>query len=327
MHKRNLDKSREGDIIRDHAQVGATGNADVTSLTPASAPRVADNPVRGSVTNGLDTVIDLVVALGQDATSVGLEGVSGKADSGGTSVQSGFEVGLTRRDSLVAGDLGDELGRVGLARAGLTSSARDVRVGGFSLDTASKGDVVKGVFSPATLAAIRSGVTRSDLLRSQHLKGVLASDLTIRFNGGSGAKSPARTALTLVLDGGHSTVVAPVNVVGNGAINDGGDASHVGVVTRAVVQKASAEFINGQVRELGDTKDGFARGQDVFSVLLVGLVDVVLEDGETVSFFSFRVLLAVVDLEVLPSVEVGSIRSGGDDASESENSGDRKSVV
>lgn len=239
-------------------------DADVTGFAPSGTPRVADNPVSGSVTDSLDAVIDVVVAHRQDTTSVGLEVSGGEADRRRTTVQSDSEVAFTSGDGGVATDSGNEGRRVGLASASLTSCARHVWVSRFSLDTTGLDNIVEGMLGPTTLATIRSGVARGDLLRSEGLKGISTNELAIRFNGSGGAEGPAGTALSLILDRGDNTVVAPVNVVGDRTIE--GRVNGFLTRARAVVQVLSLKFSRGQVRKLSDTKNRFAVDEHVLTV-------------------------------------------------------------
>lgn len=68
-------------IVGDRTGVLSVGEADEAGLTPSSAPRVSDLPVRGCVhSDGLNAVVNTGSAHRQDATSVAVPVVRVNAD-------------------------------------------------------------------------------------------------------------------------------------------------------------------------------------------------------------------------------------------------------
>jgi len=236
----------------DTALVAATDHADVTLLTPRGTPGVLDNPVVlasiGTITNGEDTVVEVGAAGAvKDTRGVELEallvGLNGNGD--GLCANSGEEsrlaVGL---DVLVAGE-GDN-GRASLASA-ITSS---VGVGSLGADTMVVHDPLEGTVHETTTAAVVTGgasTVNKLLLRDVGERALLDGPSTL--NGTSGGEGPAGTALALVLDGGDSTIVAPVpGIVGRDRV-DLSDVQAACIVRLDIAESehGRAELLGGQI--------------------------------------------------------------------------------
>lgn len=102
-------------------------------------------------------------------------------------------------------------------------------------------------------------------------------------------ESPARSTLSLVLDFGYNILGSPVNRLGGYEIFGGVEScsNYCWFVNKSFVYVLD-EFFSGPVSELVDSfgVSGFALVEQ--SVVLFNFVQVVLEDGETLSSFYRR---------------------------------------
>ncbi len=208
--------------VEDTALAGAAvegsgvGQQDVSGHAPRCTPRVLHLPVAGTV-GGTVADSEHTVVQGGSARAgqhtggieleAGLVGLNGNrhgllGDGGAESI------GVLLGHIVVAGDGGGGGARRGLART--VSSL--VRVCLLSAQTTVVDDVLEGVVHQATVAAlvaVAAGAVHQLLLGERHqLAGLDLGDTLDRAGGG---ESPAGSALTLVLDGGHGALGHPVD--------------------------------------------------------------------------------------------------------------------
>ena len=195
-------------VVLNTAHVVATLNTDVTLLTPAGTPRVADdvvvNTVLGTITDSEDTVVELSTALGgDDTTSVELEGRAGSSEgnSDGLLSNSSSEGSRTLLDNLITVEaLGGDDDVSGGSSARKVTSLVGVRSKGSSTLVVV---VVVSKIHQTTVAAVVAVSTTSavnELLLGE-LDELVATEDVSRLDSSSGSESPARTALALILDG------------------------------------------------------------------------------------------------------------------------------
>ncbi len=309
------------------ALVAVADHADVTLLTPRGAPRVLDDPVvlasLSAVTDSEDTVVELGAASSiEDTTGVELEGLLGSHDGNGDGdgVDGGHEGSLVEGgDELVAGDLG--LGSAGLLARLVLGGVRVVLLNAEAsvLDTP-----LESVVHQATAAAVVAvGARAINHLLLGNGEEVAGLDLPSTLDGAGGGEGPAGTALALVLDGGDSTLGAPVEGV---SVADAGELSSVEGVGKGsldVVETGvlGSELLVGEVTELVDGEGvGVALGVLGEDVVEVGLEGVVL--GEEVGHL---VLLGVLLDEASEEELILRISEGGGGASSDQNRKDNNS--
>lgn len=202
---------------------------DVTGFTPASTPRVLDEPVVDIVSddvllvtesNDEHTVVKRRTAR-QIINSSDVELPWSSVDSDGersVGNQVGSDLGFVGGNHGVVGDLGSDVGTVKRA----SSINCLVRVAGFSVNSSVGHDVSESVRLETTLAArvarLRAVVSHAFVITiDQVLFGKtsqsVAGQKPLSFNVTSGRESPARTALTLVLNRSNSSFGSPVERV------------------------------------------------------------------------------------------------------------------
>lgn len=322
-------------LISNTTGVLAEQQTDVTVLTPRGVPAVADAPVLlvgrriHTKTSELHAVVQSrvsVLATGgrsQHSASVRLPHRGIDADGDRTIlvkvlgekilVLVGAGVSATGSGIDETGDLGNDGRCVVSASTSNTRVTRHIRVAGLSLDTGNL-HVSIGSNSVTTVATLITAlsVAVDGLLRSQ-LDGVVTLEDVGRLDGLSGREGPARTALTLILDGGDSDGAvairsAPVKVGGErGRLEGLADLSLLaeeGVVTDGglEVQVLALELNGVEIRELVDTECG----RRVELLQLLSALHVLGEDGEAVSLMSIGLVgLAVLVLELGPLILKG----------------------
>jgi len=271
-------------VVLNTAHVVATLDTDVTLLTPAGTPRVADdvvvNTVLGTITDSEDTVVELSTALGgDDTTSVELEGStrSSKSNGDGLLSNSSSEGSSTLLDGLITVEV---LGRdddVSLgSRASLVTSLVGVRSKGSSTVVT---EVLKGAVHQTTVATLVLVLATSAVnkLLLRELDELVTTEDVSRLDSSNSGESPARTALALILNGTNDlTLLAPVNgsrstegvdLDGSLTTDGGANGLELGV---------SSELISGHISELSDTH---GEGLVTLSVVLEDGGKVVLEGG------------------------------------------------
>ena len=233
----------------------------------------------------------------------------------GLKSNSGLEgIQVVGSDVNVLGDLGDR--GAGLARSILSS----VRIRRFSAESSVLDDVLEGIIhqsSIASLVSVAAGAVNQLLFREGGELSGLEGDSS--FNRSGGGERPARSALSLVLDGGHGVVLSPVNVVRDGdqsihVQSDSGD----GRVDSDGLESSllGLEFSKGQVSEFVDSQSPGAS----FSVVLGDHVVVGLEDVVSVGILGSGVRLVVGNLELGEFLEVflfrDTVSRSGEDGQE-----------
>jgi hypothetical protein len=138
-----------------------------------------------------------------------LGSINGNRD--GPNRTSGLDKGRlgARGNILVTGDVTTRVGSLVLASVGTSGG---VRVGSLGVKTLVLDNVLEGVIHETTVAALitlGSGAINKILLGegSKSSRG----DLVATLNGAGGGERPARSALSLILDGGDGTLRAPIN--------------------------------------------------------------------------------------------------------------------
>jgi len=266
------------------------GDTDVSTFTPAGAPRVLDDPevlaVFGTVTNDEDTVVERGTAGGavDDTTLVELEdrGISLDGSGDWASSDSGGELNV-----IVGGNgnptevLENDLGLVEFAG----SLGSGVWVDGTEFNSVVTG-VLEGSGHNTAIASVSSvgaGTIDELLLRESLQESVLNS--VEAFQSTDGGERPAGTAVALVLHWGDCVLASPVNSGGDsggGSLENcgigGGGSSDVGWAGSEV---SGSEFFSGHISELVEFNLVWA----VFGLHLLDLVVVLFEDSESVIFF------------------------------------------
>lgn len=158
-------------------------------------------------------------------------------------------------------------------------------------------DVLEGVVHPTTVASLVAEAARAvDQLLLGKVVLSLAVDSLVGLNLGVGGEGPARSARSLVLNGGDVTLGNPVDGGSGGGLSLGlFDVSGLNVEGEV----GGGELFGGQVHEL-------VGGHDVglFGVSVVGLdhLEVLLEDHHSEAIvFGVSVLLAV---DLFPGLEL-----------------------
>lgn len=156
----------------------------------------------------MDAVIDLGAAVLDDTSVVELPRRSISTDRERTSLVSPVEhlFFISRLgDVRPRVDNIEDVGRVELA----LSVFGGVRVRGERVLSSGLFEVVVGSIGPTSVTSVGSGVAVNNLLHGEVVE--LASvEESIRFDGFGGRESPARSALSLVVDGGDGVLRSPV---------------------------------------------------------------------------------------------------------------------
>jgi len=275
------------------------GHPDEAGFTPARAPGVTDNPVgtggNGVVSNSDDGVVCRGGAVRPrvDTGFVGLEAIAGSVDgdSNGLSIDSGHHGGVVSTDGSVSRSVDFPIGGIVFAGTVYTS----VRVSGFEFGLAGL-EVIESFVRPSSVTTEATIMVAVNLLLRGESQELASLDAVTSLHGLSGTESPARTALTLIFDGGRA---ASGPVLGSTELLSGDD-MHIGVVVVGLRLIAATESL--LVFSLG------AVGQVVVSSDVSRLkIGVVSEDvrvslepsGETdTEFLSGVVALAVVSNEL-----------------------------
>jgi len=273
----------------DHADIATVGGhikVDVTSIAPASAPRVADNPVgfraRRRISDSLNAVVDRAGAGLEDTAGVGLPRLSSNANGDRASgVQHRLE--LTTGRGHIAGVGGDGfIGFASGAELAATSLSNVVRIIGISIKTIALLDGVGvSIMRPASIATVVVVSTSSALLnRLNNQSAVL--DHVERLLSLIGRVSPAGAALALVLDRGDivlASMVAPVNITGHHVVGEGGK---IWGTVGEILHQANRELLLSHVSEDVHTKDFTTTNGNMVSILLGNALKSRLEDPESV---------------------------------------------
>jgi len=197
-------------------------------------------------------------------------------------LQIGFGSGLDIDEGLEGGS------RVGSV-VGTSSIFSSVGIRVFSIDTSVVDDVLHGLSHQTTVAtfiSIRTRAINQVLLRER--VELVGGDLVATFSRSSGGERPARTALSLVLNGSDGTFLGPVPSGGGSSgifvslFSNGGGRDFSSKVELSV-------FLVGQVSHVVHGNSvGFSR-----LVVFINELLVVLEDGISVLEFVVAVGLAM----------------------------------
>merc|ERR1711970_942362 len=314
---------------------------DVTVVTPGGAPTVLRSPVRsaavGAVTDTSDGMVQSAAAASVrsvDAARVELEansaGIDGNTDNtlfsnGGLEIRFGVLGGGT------ASVEGTDAGALWVTGARPLGRSGSITVAVVAADSAVLHDVVESIVNPTTVAghvvvwAKRSVVLTAaidELLhRSTGPRGtvLLTAGAHGSLKGGAGAKRPAGTARSLVLDRGDLDL--RFGVGGRSPVNGVRERVAAGdKVGWALVVESDAWGLLGLgqvllselgVAEVGELVHGYGVGLAAGLVVEVVSLDkgqVLLEDGHSAGLLGGGVALAESRLELVP---LGVEGSGG----------------
>jgi hypothetical protein len=224
---------------------------------------------------------------GDDTRAVVLERISVDSDGERTvvnepSLHGGLRSGVGARDAGNVGKRNVQLHTVHVAGASLSG----VGIGSLSGQTTPGLDISHSSPRPATVATlVANGSVASDvgasvravnnsLLREEDLLVLLDDVLGLDVTGGG--EGPARTALTLILNGGNLTLSSPIegggeglnreallgDTVGEARLDDNLAESGAGALEAGHTGEGGAELLLSQVRELVDGEAGADLGLD-----------------------------------------------------------------
>lgn len=193
-------------------------------------------------------------------------------------------------------------------------------------------DVVESQFGDSTVATTLTTTLISVLDARDHLLGgegleVTGVDSSEGFNDGSGSKSPARTAVTLILNGGNNTSSSPIDGCGEIVnIDVGGlQVSEHGVLGRGILdtlgetESGFLEFFSGLISEIVNT---LLVSHGSISVVGLDLSQLLFEDSLSLVVFSRELGVTLVEvLDVFVEGVVGQLvplRSSSDQSDQSE---------
>lgn len=214
------------EFSKDHRQL--PGHADVSTLAPVGTPAVLHGPVVHAlalerrvraISDGEHAMIEIVLAISasiidKDAVLVQHElvlgGIDGNADGSNSGERLVERVLIARFDVNVARARGDGVRLDELASALLAL----VRVFLLGREVAHRLNVVEGVVHETAIAAlvVELGRAVDKLLLGE--RDELAHETEVSaLEAARRAERPAATALTLVLDGRHGALLAPINAL------------------------------------------------------------------------------------------------------------------
>jgi len=262
--ERGRDLSDEGvDEVVDAALVLLTDETDVALLTPGLAPRVLDLPellllVSDTVADKENTVVEALAAReGEDTAEVELPhgGVNTDGERA-VGVEGSDHLGLGAVDSLPARELV-------LASSSVVAGALSASVGilSLSVDTLADG-IGHGIGHQTTVAAavadllalvLHAVVVAVDKLLLREERKLLVSNIVGTLGIAADAERPAGTAVALVLDGSHSTVLNPVLARGPVAELGAGGRKEITLDGRGIegMEVELGELLLGEISELG----------------------------------------------------------------------------
>ena len=170
-------------------------------------------------------------------------------------------------------------------------------------------DVFEGVGHQTTTATVGLGIAIDKLLFREGDELTSGNEVTT-FESTSGRESPAGTAGTLVLDGGDSTLLSPIDFT----FESGGvdDVLLSGGLEHATAHLGGGEFGVGHISE----RSGTNGVRVVLSVDLLSPGHVVFEDLSTVGTFGRKVVLSIFSFK---SREVAVDAQGESDGKESKD--------
>jgi len=299
MRRRRLSEVRIVNLgVNTALSFGSTvlAHPDEAGCTPACAPGVTYNPVGSGGARVVSNSDDGVVSGGgacsrQDTGFVGLEAIAGSVDgdSNGLSIDSGHHGGVVSTDGSVSRSVDFPIGGIVFAGTVCTS----VRVSGFEFGRAGL-EVSESFVSPTSVTTVAFCVA-VNLLLSGESQELVSLDAVTSLGGLSGSERPARTALSLILDGGGA---ATSPILGSTELLSG-DNVLFGVVVRLRLLAGTEHLLVFSLGAVGQV----VVSSDV-SRLKIGVVSedvrVSLEpSGETdTEFLSGVVALAVVSNEL-----------------------------
>jgi len=209
-----------------NTRAGFDSDLDVTVESPGGTPRVLDKVVVGavlsSVADGEDTMVKVgsTGRSGEDTRVVHLEGSSVSFDSDGGRAHGDGSLkggGVVLRNVRVFGGLNGSGLRMSASLLLTSVGVVVLRDGGVSCEER------EGEIHGATVASIVSGGAINELLLGEAHKFLVGGEV-VTFHSTSGGESPARSARSLVLNGGDTSGGNPVDraSVGDGILSDGG---------------------------------------------------------------------------------------------------------
>jgi hypothetical protein len=205
---------------------GFDSDLDVTVESPGGTPRVLDKVVVGavlsSVADGEDTMVEVgsTGRSGEDTRAVHLEGSlvgfdsDGGRGNGDGSLKGG---GVTLSNVIVVGGLNGSGLLIFASRLSSNVGVVCLRDGGVRFEE------LEGEVHRTTIASIVSCGAINELLLGEAHKFLVGSEVGT-FHSTGGGESPARSAASLVLNGGDTSSGNPVDggSVGDGILSGGG---------------------------------------------------------------------------------------------------------
>ena len=337
----NLNK---GSLISDTTEVGAHLQIDKALNTPVGVPAVTNNPIswRGRlvVSSELDAVVEIRIRVRASAlhhtTSVILPRLSIDANGNRAHVvQLGQQQVLVltvartsaRRNGVAV--VGHSHHGLGCAESALSigaRTARSVRIVSLGLQTASLLHIFVSSDSVTSTAASIISIARNDLLWGQNGLGMVGAQPR-RLNLLSGAKGPARAALTLILHWGASTFGKPIPLGRRGGSSlDGVDINPLLLLRGGGEAKLGGLELGGRnVGELVNAIDVISILAKLSLVVLAQLGDSLQIGEEGLLGFKFGLVAHVLFVEfvseVVPLLEQRLVAvNGGDEQDQRHNS-------
>jgi hypothetical protein len=299
--------------------LSVSGHPDVSRQSPASSPRVLNEPIGASIRNSPSDSENSVVQLGRrasgfvvDSGAVKLERALRSIDSnrGGSKSNLCLEVVfITLVDIGKSSQSGSRVGSVIVARSSILGS---VGIRSFGVNSLVGNDVSHGLShksSFTSLVSLSSGAIHQVLFGQRNE--ALGGKEVATFGRTGGGERPARSALFLVLNGSNGALGSPIKRNGESRRSRMSNVDLGGNISSAKID--SGKFISGEVSKLVH-----GNGESL-SGLVVSLNEVHVRFEDSISVLEFIVGIGLLVL-LHPKGEGGLIFEFG----ETEDEGNQK---
>lgn len=227
MVKSDAVDERVGVALGNSAHVASSLDPEEPVVTPGGSPRVLDvpevNSVLSSISSGQDGVIDVLsgCAAVSDLVNSSLVVLEARDDLEGNRNGTSVVEPLSQLNLITFGDVvGSEsnVSNSDLRSVNALSVLSSVGVGHVGLNSSGVPDVLKGVRRKSSVASVIVEITGAvdELLLREGDVSSLSEDVPVGLHGSNGGEGPARSARSLIFDGGDDTEVRPLVVAGNG---------------------------------------------------------------------------------------------------------------